>query len=279
MSMQTVSKTSSQLGASKFKTMLILFGIGFTLIVVLVIATAPPSSKTSSETDSNSAKTADKKPSSSPENKLKDLVKIPDGFRYFSNTQYKFSVAYPDAWGDLLTRPLAGSTTLRASTADVDLPVGLSAEGAKLSGPFSISIYPAKEFRFTALPTSPSVALTKKDNKPVWTVVSASAEDGQYQIGSVYPAVRIANPNALALYDFTWSPEGNRQSRWVFEAGDTFIIMTLPSLVGSKVSPVAGAGAGTVTAATQSAPAETDIAVYRALTASITNTVALPQSE
>ncbi len=247
----------SQSGVIAFKSILIIFGIGFTLLMVLIVATAGPAKEDEGpqSAEQTGAQAADTKETE--KTAPKAAVKLPEGFKRFTNKQYGFSVAYPEAWGSLIVSPTTINSLLRAETKPAVYPLG----GAQISGSLSVSVYPSKDFRIATRLGNPFLIPFKKDGKTTWQVVSVDQKETKLKVGDTYKITSSTNPSGLTTHDFTWLFNGQRQARWVFESGDNYIILLIPAL---------GRPDGTE-------PTGNDLLIYTAFAESIVETVSLPR--
>lgn len=253
-----------QRGMGQLKTIGILVGLGVFMLIVLFIGSAPPPSTGQEQpapaTD-QPAGTGEQAQEGQTDDKSKvkeAFIRIPDGYRPFTSKQYNFAVSYPSDWGSLQTLQNVSNSILRAETKLLAVPVGAQAQAI---GNFSITVYPADSFVIAIRPGNPIVKPEEKDGKTVWRVESAALTDDKYRVGNTYPLTSTTVASGLTMYDFTWfQVDGNRQSRWAFKAGDTFIVMSMPPL--SRMD--------------ESRPTDTDVQFYKALANGIMHTVNLP---
>ncbi len=253
-------QTERQLGVAKFKTILTIFVVGFSLVIVLVLATTSPKPGSNAQQSGNTGSQNDDTQSTDADR----AVKLPDGFSRFTSKQHKFSVAVPEVWGGLLASNTSTSANandpslvLRASTKEFISPVG----DAQLNGVFNVTIYQKDDFEIEAGSGSPVLKPVVKDSKTTWQVASTAPDDTKSRIGNTYKVASSVNPSNLTIYDFTLARESYIQSRWVFKSNDNYVIMSLPQLTRTDQAP----------------PTAADIAFYKTFTESIIDTVSLPK--
>lgn len=261
----SIHKHDSQRGAASFKGLLMIGGGIFMLVVIVIVATAPPPNNSAQQAQGTGqqptqpgAQTQPDQSKSGDADKPADaaLVKLPDGFRRFTNKQHKFSVAYPAAWGGLTQIPNSGGTILLAETKPVVQPLG----SAQMDGTFTVQGYLTDGLRVSQGATL-RLAMVKKDGKTSWQVVSGESADGTYRVGNTYPVASTKTPAGVTVYRFDQLVDGKRQARWGFEADYEFIMMSLPPLSRADGAQTTG----------------TDLAFYDDYAKRVIGTVAIPK--
>jgi|GEM_PF-2085439 len=203
--------------------------LGTIMIVLVVISTSGSGSKNNDDTAPNdSQQQEDQAASNEP-----PYIRIPDNSKIYSNDKYKFSFAYPDSFGELTAKSSASSGTADYFQAESGLasqkPVGNGT--ASMNGRMGVFVYTKNDFKVVVNSQDVQVAPTVTGNDITWKIVSRGNSSQDLALGSSYSVKTIKSQTGIAVFDFTYKPSGSLAiSRWVFAAGDRYIMVSLPSI-------------------------------------------------
>ena len=225
---------SDQRGLNNITAVAALAGIGIVFILIFLFAGAPGTpnavTKDTKDTTETPTETASNQPS---------VIRIPDNYKTYVNQDYKFSFAYPSAWGDLnvIGQASAGTATFAVQSG----PFAQYALGnSQLNGQVSAYVYPKDNFKLSLGGGGALVSPVKLGDTYSWKVVETGVANPTLKVGDSYNVKANKYQAGVPIYDFTIAQGTSVQGRWSFQAGDTFVVVVLPAMTRADGTPPAG---------------------------------------
>ena len=139
--------------------------------------------------------------------------------------------AYPDSFGKLTANTVGNIDTMifKAESALADnKPVG--GRGTVINGKFGVYIYKRSEFKIVARRPDVAVAPTKTGNDTTWKIVSRGSTVQDISVGDAYQVKSVRSQTGITVFDFSLNDGTSILGRWVFESGDNYILIAMPSV-------------------------------------------------
>jgi hypothetical protein len=248
----------NQSGLGTFAMIGALVGLGVVFLTVFFIANSSPkvTTKSSTATQTTPSATDTTAPKEPP------FIRIPENSKVYSNSSYKFMFSYPDSFGDLTdSSAVSGTVLFRAESAlAAQKPVGNGK--AVMNGKFGAYLYKKSDFKIVIQLPDVSVAPTKTGNDTTWKIVSRGTTGQDISIGDSYPVKTVKSQTGIPVFDFGLKNSNTLLGRWVFEAGDNYILIAMPTVSKTDNSPLTDA----------------DLAAYNVIGSNIASTVRLPST-
>lgn len=185
----------------------------------------------------------------------KEPFQLPEGYTTHTDSDTGIMISYPANWGSLAP-PTASMPSYTKATSYIDK---ISVGESLLNGYFGYKLHDIKGFTIPATKYGATVAPTKTNEGYIWNVTEVTLADAKEKVGDVYKVNTTMNASGVTLYDFSWQDEGATNSRFLFEIGDKFVVVSLPPVLREFMDPV---------------PA-TDIELYNTITKNIKNSIQL----
>ncbi len=205
-------------------------GLGVVFLIVFFMAgsTSRPTTTTTNKpasddkaTDTDTATAAKEPP----------FIRIPENSAIYNSEKYGFMFAYPDSFGTLTQGSTAGIDALlfKAESALADnKPIG--AAGAVLNGKFGVYIYKRSDFKIVAKRPDITVGPTKTGNDTTWKIVSRGTTVQDISVGDAYQVKSIRSQTGIPVFDFSLNDGTSLLGRWVFESGENYVLIAMPSI-------------------------------------------------
>lgn len=204
----------------------VLVGIGIVFLTVFLFANAGTDNKAANQ----GGQTGDQTNRTEAKTNEPPYIRVPDNSLVYKNSTYKFSFAYPNSFSKLAdTTAPGGSDALKfksESAIAAQKPVGTT--GAVLTGKFGAYVYSKDDFKILVGDPEIFVAPTKTGNSITWKVVSTGATTQNIKVGDAFPVKTIKSQTGVPVFNFTLSKSTSSFGRYVFEAGDYYVIVSLP---------------------------------------------------
>jgi hypothetical protein len=251
------NRSRHQAGLGTFALVGILTGLGIVFLVIFFAANSDTSNKpsTTNQTANNNGDTT-----ATPTVKEPPYIRIPENSLIYKSTDYKFSFAYPASFQKLTENADATAgdvgSIFRAEAIRADKkPVGNNQ--ATMSGTFGAYVYRKDDFKILVTEPDVYVSATKTGNDTTWKVISRGNTNQDISIGSAYQVKTIRSQTGVPVFNFTLNKGKSVYGRYVFEAGDYYVLIALPEVSLPSNTP----------------PSERDIAAYSIIGNNLSSTV------
>jgi hypothetical protein len=243
---------TDQHGIGSFKAIAAIVGIGLTFLMLFIFVGGSGTPKTKSDDTAKTNGETLSPPASQP-----NVIRIPDNYTAYVNKNYKLSFAHPTPWatsiivkGPTDTAPVPSSPQAASSFKNYGLGSSI------LNG--QLVVYVDKQDAFSMLlhTNGAVIAPVKLGDGYGWKVVQAGAADPTLKVGDSYNIKSATYQSGIPVYNFTVSVNNTLQGRWVFQSGENFVAVSLPTL--SRTD--------------NSAPSAADIALYNIISNNVAKT-------
>lgn len=223
------SNSHRQSGYSTFTAVAAFVGLGIVFFAIFMFSLSG-GNKGANSGDQQSGTEQEQPTSTSNE---PPYIRIPENSKIYLNETYGFSFAYPDSFGELTSKSessgSAGESYRAESALAAQKPVGNGA--TIMNGRLGVHVYSKESFKIVVNNNDVSVGPTKTGNDTTWKIVSRGSSGQDISIGDAYAAKSVKSQTGVTVFDFAYSPASNfRLGRWVFEAGDKYVMITMPSV-------------------------------------------------
>jgi hypothetical protein len=221
------SNSYRQRGASPFVAIMAFVVLGVVFLGLFFLSTS--GGKKADNTTASDTATTDTTTSNEPA-----YIRIPENSKIYNNETYKFLFAYPDSFGELSTTDTNSNTTngvlfQTQSALAAQKPIGDGT--AFMNGRLAVYVYTKQDFKMVVNANDVSVAPTTTGNDTTWKVVSRGSSSQDVSIGDSYAIKTIKSQTGITVFDFTYRPSTTLAlGRWVFAAGDNYVMVTLPAV-------------------------------------------------
>ena len=220
---------TSQSGVSTVATIAAFVGFGL-IFLVLIILTISSGGKKDAATNDQKQTSDDSQASTSNE---PAYIRVPENSKIYDSKTYGFLFAYPDSFGDLTAKTTNTSGASDFYQAESGLaaqkPVGNGT--AFMNGRLGVYVSSKEDFKISVNSQDVQVAPTATGQDVTWKIVSRGNSSQDMTIGSSYTVKSVKSQTGIPVFDFTYRPSGSLAlSRWVFAAGDKYVMVTLPSI-------------------------------------------------
>jgi len=182
---------------------------------------------------------------------------IPKGYAVYDATDYGFSYAYPDEWGEFKG---ANQGYLLGTYPVGNIPFG---EQSMLSDSHGFTVSKIGDFRPSTGKYGASLQPVKQGAGYIWKVVEVNPADANDKIGNTYAVKSFQSSGGVMIYDFTWADEGAVHGLIAFVAGNNFVSIGIPYIW----TPIPGKEGGY-----KDVPAN-DVVAYHKLVKTVADTV------
>lgn len=221
-----LNTSNRQGGLSTFVTIAAFVGLGLVFFTIFLLSTS--GGQNGANNQANNQDQGEETDSNEP-----PFIRIPENSKVFQNDTFGFTFAYPDSFGELTILNNGSSSSSEAYRAESGLaaqkPVGNGT--AVMNGRLGVYVYSKENFKVVINNNDVTVGPTKTGNDTTWKIVSRGSSSQDISIGDAYNIKSIKSQTGVTVFDFAYSPASNfKLGRWVFEADDKFVMITLPSV-------------------------------------------------
>lgn len=234
-----------QRGIGSLATIGAFVGIGIVFLIIFMIANSGGTKINTNKDGANKTNSTATSNSPSPPNGQPAVIRIPDNFSIFSNTDYGISFAYPTPWGKLTGTGGGSAAYTVTSTVFSNYAIGNSV----LNGQMTAVVYNKDKFQIITKVGGALLTAVKLGDTYGWKVVQTGANEPTLNVGDSVDIKSSKNQSGTTIFDFSINDKNQIQGRWVFEAKNRFVIVALPPL----------------TRLDGSAPSGSDLVIYTAV--------------
>lgn len=255
---------SSEAGLSTFATIGAFVGLGVVFLTIFMVSlsgSGPKPTDTTAGTGQTDQSQSDTSTSGTAQTAAKEppFIRLPENSTTYANTAYNFRFGYPDSFGKLQEFSTPSSIVIFRAESAMAAQKPIGSGKAVLNGKFGAYVYKKSDFKIVIQLPDTAVTPAKTGNDTTWKVVDKGTA-GNLSVGDAYPVKSTKSQTGIPVFDFGLKNGESLLSRWVFESGDHYILIAMP----------------TITKTDGSALTSNDLAAYNVIGNNLARTVRVP---